>query len=71
MKIATIAALLLMMVGCTGAEPDPDGEATVYTRVGASASVYTVIHDEHRFVLGCGSGTALLHHPSCPCLEDQ
>ena len=59
-----VISLAVLLVACGKAQPPRS--TTVLDRV---SELFTVVHDEHLFVIYRGYGQGgLVHHPSCPCL---
>lgn len=54
--------LVLLVIACDQAEP------VSRTSIDFDLTIRTVEHDQHRWVVANGKGTALVHHPDCRCI---
>jgi hypothetical protein len=53
----------------TAVEKPQEQKAQIVGTYIDGAAIYTVLHDDHKLIVATryGGGTALLHHPDCPC----
>ena len=69
--LALISVVARNQLATPPAEQPPAVPDSKVTRVNSDGWIFsrlcTADHDEHRFVLAEGQGTAVLHHPDCPC----
>ena len=63
--IALAFLLLAILTSCAESHehaPDPQSRS----KIGPTATMYTVEHDNHEFVIFCsGSQGGMVHHPDC------
>lgn len=62
--LIALVFLILALVACDDHDHAPTPESQ--SKIGATATLYTVEHDNHMFVVFCnGSQGGLTHHPDC------
>lgn len=65
-----LIVLALLLSGCSGSvryESKPAIDA-IESETRGTVDLFTVEHDGHKFILGrITSGSAMVHHPDCPC----
>lgn len=68
MRPLTLIILCALLVGC-GDKPNPNEIVQTGPPITRSnyASIWTVDHDSHKFIV-C-DGDCILHHPDCPCMK--
>ncbi len=63
--LIALVFLLILLTACAESQPAPSPESQ--TKIGPSATMYTVKHDDHMFVVYATKvfQGGLVHHPEC------
>lgn len=72
MKMTLLFTLVLMFVGCKGSATvqvtNKNSPVTAVTTMPLNSHLYSVIHDEHEYVIFLGIyGGGIIHSPKCGC----